>query len=157
MHPRAAEIIALLGLEPHPEGGLFRRIFCSAQVVLRPNGDKRPALTSICYLMVDGSAGLWHRVGSDEAWHYYEGAPVVLSVGTPEAESLATWQLGPLSAQMRPVHVVPAWHWQQARTLGEYSLVGCSVGPGFDFADFEMVEDPLSSLVDLRRSQSPHQ
>lgn len=142
MHPRAQAIIALLQLEAHPEGGRYRRAFCSTEVVQRiPTGEQRPALTSIFYLLIAGETSDWHRVASDEAWHHYEGAAVELCVCSPHGEDVTIHMLGPLSAQCSPLQVVPAHHWQRARPLGDYSLVGCSVGPGFDFADFSLARD----------------
>ena len=139
MNPRAREIIDQLQLTAHPEGGRYRRVFCSALEVVRDElGTRRPALTSIYYLLLAGETGRWHRVLSDEAWHFHEGAPLLLSICPPGATTLQQQRLGPLARDTEPLRVVPAGHWQQARTLGDYSLVACSVGPGFDFADFTL-------------------
>src|SRR5690606_30795225 len=104
----------------------------------------RPALTSIYFLLPGGACSRWHRVLSDEAWHLYEGDPLELYwAGDGDNFSDVTARLlGPIQtdgAAMRPVTVVPRNRWQAARSTGSYSLVGCSVGPGFDFADFELL------------------
>ena len=137
MHPRAAELIATLELAPHPEGGYFREIFRSQETV-QPQGTRPPraALTTIYFLLPAGAYSRWHKVLSDEVWHFYEGAPLELLCDSER------WVLGPvsLSAEQAPVRVIPAGAWQAARSLGEYTLVGCTVGPGFDFADFSLRE-----------------
>jgi predicted cupin superfamily sugar epimerase len=126
---RAEELIAQLGLQPHPEGGWYRQVYKSAERVTRQaDGADRSALTTIYFLLVEGTSSAWHRVDSDEVWHFYEGDPLELSTKT---ESVV------LDASNR-VHVIPAREWQSARPLGKYTLVGCTVGPGFEFEDFEM-------------------
>jgi predicted cupin superfamily sugar epimerase len=150
MHPRAAELIATLGLEPHPEGGWYREIHRSLLEV-KPGDDRseRPALTSIYFLLAEDEVSRWHRVGSDEAWHFHEGAVVELLIADPGIEHIVRQTLGPASDVDRPVRVVPAHSWQAARSTGAYSLVGCSVGPGFDFADFALLHDtpPLATKM----------
>jgi predicted cupin superfamily sugar epimerase len=139
---RAAELIATLGLAPHPEGGYFREIW-RAGLGVEP-GDRRgarSALTTIYFLLSAGAVSRWHRVRSDEVWHHYEGAPLELVLVRKEGQQLARVRLGPLSDGQAPVHCVPADTWQAARSLGAYTLVGCTVGPGFDFADFELLRD----------------
>ena len=140
--PRAKELIRLLDLEPHPEGGYYRRIYRSASRVLRvADGEERRALTSIYYLLPEGSLSRWHRVRSDEAWHYYEGEGLEL-LGFDETGAHPFRQiLAPLGQGGSPAHVVPAGWWQAARPLGAYALVGCTVGPGFEFADFTLFAD----------------
>jgi predicted cupin superfamily sugar epimerase len=142
MHPRAVELIRLLELQPHPEGGFYRRIHRSEGRVLRQtDGSERQALTSIYYLLTAGEVSRWHRVLADEAWHHYEGAPLDLFSFAADGGSAATHQLGPLQAGASPVHVVPAGWWQAARPFGDYALVGCTVGPGFEFEDFTLLAD----------------
>ncbi len=137
---RAAQLIETLGLQPHPEGGFYRQIFRSSIDVLPRDGrDGRPALTTIYFLLTAGGYSRWHRVRSDEVWHFYEGAPLDLWQISPDLERLDRIALGPLDEERRPAHVVPADHWQAARSTGAYTLVGCSVGPGFVFEDFEML------------------
>ena len=152
MHPRAAELIHLLDLEPHPEGGYYRRIHRSESRVLREaDGIGRRALTSIYYLLTEGSLSRWHRVCADEAWHHYEGAPLELLVFEADGSLTSSHRLGPLLEGDTPAYVVPAGWWQAARPLGAYSLVGCTVGPGFEFADFTLLAD----LPEEERPASP--
>ena len=141
MHPRARQLIASLDLQAHPEGGFYREVHRSALTVQRQDGATRPALTTIYFLIVAGAASQWHRVAADEIWHFYEGDPLELGIANPEATEITVVRLGPLAGDAQPVRVVPAGGWQAARSLGEYTLVGCSVGPGFDFADFSLLRD----------------
>ncbi|HEY0294198.1 MAG TPA: cupin domain-containing protein [Bordetella sp.] len=146
LHARARQLIAQLGLQPHPEGGHYREIFRSGlQVRRQPDGLARSALTSIFFLLPRGACSRWHRVAqADEAWHHYEGDPIALHVLLPGARQAETWLLGPLGAghpDALPARIVPANAWQAAQPLGDYALVGCSVGPGFEFADFAMARD----------------
>ena len=130
MHPRAQQLIATLGLEPHPEGGWYRQVFRSEERVTRHHdGAERRALTTIHFLLAEGTFSRWHRVQSDEAWHFYEGDPLELTIRDEPPVVL--------DAEHR-VHVVPARAWQTARPLGAYAFVGCTVAPGFVFEDFEM-------------------
>lgn len=143
MEPRADHLITSLGLTPHPEGGYYREIYRSSSHV-RPGDDRahRAALTTIYFLLPGGIVSRWHRVASDEVWHYYEGAPIELVTADAQFKQVDRIVLGPheeLTAA--PVHVVPAGEWQAARSMGGYSLAGCTVGPGFEFADFEMLKD----------------
>jgi uncharacterized protein len=140
MHPRAAELIERLRLEPHPEGGFFSQAFRSKRTVVPADGRPgRPALTAIHFLLVEGSVSRWHRLLSDEAWHHYEGAPVELFTAPAAGGPVERRLLGPLASGAEPLRVVPALSWQAARTIGSYSLVGCSVGPGFDYDDFMLL------------------
>ena len=138
---RAAGLVDTLGLAPHPEGGWYREVFRSTERVTRPDGTPRDALTTIYFLLVAGTHSRWHRVESDEVWHHYEGAPLELLVIEPPLASLRVIRLGPVRDDARPVHTVPAGWWQAARPTGDYTLVGCTVGPGFDFADFALLDD----------------
>jgi len=146
MHPRAAELITRLNLERHPEGGYYREIFRSADLVAPADGrGPRAALTTIYFLLTAGIVSRWHRVASDEVWHLYEGGPLeVLSVD-PSIRTSVRHQLEPRA----PVCTVAATHWQSARTLGDYALMGCTVGPGFDFADFTILADDAASATRL--------
>jgi len=139
MHPRASELIRRLGLEPHPEGGLFRRTY-QATLGVKPDDARgsRRALTAIYYLLVDRGISRWHRVASDEAWHWYEGAPLELFSVSADGV-ISSRNLGPLSDRSMTQHVVPAGAWQAARCGGDYTLVGCCVAPGFEFADFALL------------------
>ena len=150
MNPRAAQIAALLDLAPHPEGGRYREVHRSAQLVTRDDGAVRAALPTIYFLLAADERSQWHRVAADEAWHFQEGAILELDVATPDATRLHRQLLGPLADGVQPVHVVPAGYWQAARTRGEYSLVACSVGPGFDFADFVLARDLTGEPAAIR-------
>ncbi len=147
MDPRAAYLIESLGLTSHPEGGYFREIYRSTARVRPDDGrSDRAALTTIYFLLVEGMISGWHRVSSDEIWHYFEGAPIELVAADPEFNEVERRVLGPSTdVSATPVHVVRAGHWQAARPMGPYSLAGCTVGPGFEFADFEMLRDKLGS------------
>ena len=146
MHPRAAELITKLKLEPHPEGGYYREIFRSAGLVAPADGrGPRAALTTIYFLLPAGINSRWHRVASDEVWHLYEGGPLEVLVIDPPCSALASHKLEPHA----PVCTVAAAHWQAARTLGDYALTGCTVGPGFDFADFQILADDAAGAAGL--------
>ncbi len=150
MHPRAAELIAMLGLQPHPEGGFYREIFRSAATVRPADGrPSRAALTTIYFLLVAGTHSRWHRVASDEVWHLYEGGPLeLLELETPRSP-LRRHRLTQVG-DGAPVHTIPAGHWQAALPLGDFALVGCTVGPGFDFSDFVMMSDDPDAAAALR-------
>jgi predicted cupin superfamily sugar epimerase len=152
---RASELIRDLRLEPHPEGGWYRRVW-QADSGVEPQDDRgpRPALTAIYYLLTGGAVGRWHRVRSDELWHYYEGAPLELLRVPPDEFRLERLRLGPLGPEQEPLRGVPAGWWQAARSLGDYSLVGCTVGPGFEFADFELLSD-RPQIADALREALP--
>jgi predicted cupin superfamily sugar epimerase len=155
MDPRAEHLIASLGLIPHPEGGHFREVHRSASLV-QPQ-DARPArtaLTTIYFLLAQGEVSRWHRVGSDEAWHFYEGEALELFTASPDFGECTRRVLAPATDDVQPVHVVPAHHWQAARTTGGYTLVGCTVGPGFEFADFQLLRD-LPSEAERVRQKCP--
>jgi uncharacterized protein len=129
----ADDVIAALGLEPHPEGGRF------AQTWSEPAAPgERPASSAIQYLLRAGERSHWHRVDATEVWHHYAGAPLELRVSA-DGEGVATHILGPdLTAGERPQVVVPGGAWQAARSLGEWTLVGCTVAPAFTFDGFEL-------------------
>ena len=140
MDPRARQLIDTLALIPHPEGGWYRQVFKSDERVTRlSDGAERSALTTIYFLLVEGTYSAWHRVKSDEAWHFYEGHAIEVLT---RADEHAVPRVTTLDAEQR-MHVVRAHEWQAARTLGAYTLVACTVGPGFEFDDFEMKPGPL--------------
>lgn len=140
MHPRPLQLIETLALEPHPEGGWYRQIFKSGERVTRlADAADRSALTTIYFLLVEGTFSAWHRVTSDEVWHFYEGDPLELLTRDDERDAP---HITRLDADHR-VHVVRAREWQAARPLGAYTLVGCTVGPGFEFEDFELRPGPI--------------
>ena len=150
MHPRAAELIATLDLEPHPEGGFYREVFRSAsQVTPADHRGTRAALTTIYFLLPEGSVSRWHQVTSDEVWHLYEGGPLELLELSASGHDLTRHRLGAVGDGGAPVCTIRAGNWQAARPLASYALVGCTVGPGFDFADFRLLSDnrELSTTV----------
>lgn len=151
MHPRAADLIATLQLVPHPEGGYYREIHRARQRV-QPLDDRseRSAMTTIYFLLTSGDVSRWHRVASDEAWHFHEGDPLELFTLDEQGNGSERYVVGPMGTTARPIHVVTAGTWQAARTTGSYTLVGCTVGPGFDFADFEMLRDRTAEAHGLR-------
>ena len=130
----ATEIIAALELQPHPEGGHYRETYRHA-----PADGSRGAMTAIYYLLAVGDVSAWHRVNdADEIWHYYAGAPLVLTL-SPNGHDAESYHLGPdISRAQKPQVVVPAGCWQTAESLGAWTLVGCTVGPAFSFDGFEM-------------------
>ncbi len=149
MHPRAAELAGLLDLQPHPEGGHFREVFRSLNVVRPADGrGDRSALTAIYFLLSAGEFSRWHRLASDEVWHHYEGEPLELFVLDGGLERCERRLLG---AGRGPVAAVPSGCWQAARPAGAYALAGCSVGPGFDFADFRLMADDPAAAEAVRR------
>lgn len=128
----AADIIAKLGLKPHPEGGHYRETFRDSRLI-----DGRAASTAILFLLARGERSHWHRVDAVEIWHYHAGAPLKLSIaGDDGAENI---QLGgDISAGEIPQATVPARAWQAAESLGDWTLCGCTVAPGFEFSGFEL-------------------
>lgn len=127
------QIIARLNLAPHPEGGHYR------QTWIADGAEGRAAGTCIYFLLKTGEVSHWHRVDAVEIWHYYAGAPLILSMAETEAGPAHDHLLGPdLAAGQAPQIIVPAHHWQGARTTGAYTLVGCTVSPGFQFSGFEL-------------------
>jgi predicted cupin superfamily sugar epimerase len=130
----AAEVIRLLDLKPHPEGGHFRETFRDPQIT---NG--RAASTAIYFLLARGERSRWHRVDAAELWHHYAGAPLILETAAGQDGPIHRVTLGPdLAADERPQGIVPAGHWQAAESGGDWTLVGCTVAPGFEFAAFEI-------------------
>ncbi|HEX6611659.1 MAG TPA: cupin domain-containing protein [Hyphomicrobiaceae bacterium] len=132
----AGDIIRLLDLQPHPEGGHFRETFRDP----RTDADGRSASTAIYFLLKAGEVSRWHRVDAAEVWHWYAGAPLELSIAEND-RIIAKLTLGSgLGDGQRPQAVVPARHWQSARSLGAWTLVGCTVAPGFEFSRFELAD-----------------
>jgi predicted cupin superfamily sugar epimerase len=131
--PTAAEIIARLNLKPHPEGGHFRETFRDP----RADAGGRSFSTAIYFLLARGERSHWHRIDAAELWHYYAGSPLTLEIA--DGDSRRAIRLGPdLAAGEVPQAIVPAQAWQAAESSGDWTLAGCSVAPGFDFAKFEL-------------------
>lgn len=152
MHHRATELLHALDLRPHPEGGHYREVYRSH---LRVRPDRAPAdrdaLTTIYFLLAAGEQSRWHRVESDEAWHFYEGDPLELFWLDPAGTRCHRALLGPVGGGAEPVHVVPAGCWQAARPTGAFTLVGCTVGPGFEFEDFALLDAHPETAERIRR------
>lgn len=130
----AAEVIRLLDLRPHPEGGHFRETFRDTH-----SEGGRAASTAIYFLLARGERSHWHRVDAAELWHYHAGAPLVLEIAAGAEGPIRRLTLGTdLAAGERPQGIVPAYHWQAAESLGDWTLVSCTVAPGFEFAHFEL-------------------
>lgn len=154
---RPEALVRHLSLRPHPEGGWYSEVFRSRHLVTPSDRrGQRAALTTIYFLLASGQQSRWHHVTSDEACHFYEGAPLELWTVDPAFERLERILLGPYAPDpshtgptTRPVHVVPAGYWQASRPTGDYTLTGCSVAPGFDFADFSMLSDDSAAAARL--------
>ena len=130
----ARDVIVRLGLQPHPEGGHYRETFRDTAV----DETGRARSTAILFLLDVGEVSEWHRVDATEIWHWHAGAPLVLTT-SPNGHDAAARHLGPdLAAGQMPQLAVPPGHWQTATSLGAWTLVGCTVAPGFRFEGFEM-------------------
>lgn len=145
----AAAIIAALGLEPHPEGGWYRETFRDSL------GGARGHSTAIYFLLEEGKRSAWHRVrDATEIWHHYAGAPLRLEISA-DMEQFEERLLGKeIGGGERPQHVVPAGWWQRAESLGAWTLVGCTVAPGFEFAAFEMLDESYTPVMPVSVSRS---
>ena len=148
MHPlTAADMIARLELRPHPEGGHYRETFRDTRA--DPQG--RAASTAIYFLLARGERSQWHRIDAVEIWHFYAGSPLTLRIAH-EGCAPHTVRLGPdVASGERPQAIVPAAAWQTAESCGDWTLVGCTVAPGFEFASFELAgagwEPPQSPCI----------
>ena len=130
----ADDIIVQLNLAPHPEGGFYRQTWAA-------ENDGRPTGTCIYFLLKDGEASHWHKVDTTEIWHYYAGAPLILSISDTDEGPAVDHILGPdLAAGQAPQGIVPTDAWQAARTTGDWTLVGCTVSPGFQFEGFTLAK-----------------
>jgi predicted cupin superfamily sugar epimerase len=128
----AADVIRLLALTPHPEGGHYRETFRDTRTV-----DGRAISTAIYFLLARGERSAWHRIDAVEVWHHYAGAPLALSIAG--ADGTCVVRLGSdVAAGEQPQAIVPAGTWQAAESLGGWTLVGCTVAPGFEFIGFEL-------------------
>jgi len=157
MQPERAqsdELIRHLGLAPHPEGGWYRELYRSSRQVVTAQRT-RSALTSIYYLLQQHQISHWHCVSADEIWHFYAGAPLELFAYDADRAELVRHLLSAPGSGGEPVGVIPAGVWQAARCLGDYALMGCSVGPGFEFADFRLVASLPGHAPHFTRTLSP--
>jgi len=132
----AADIVGLLDLAPHPEGGHFRETFRDPA-----RAGQRGASTAIYFLLAAGERSRWHRVDAAEVWHFYAGAPLRLTLSTDGSSTEVLTVGADLGAGERPQAVVPKFCWQMAESLGAWTLVGCTVAPAFEFAGFELARD----------------
>ncbi|KIC48956.1 cupin domain-containing protein [Tateyamaria sp. ANG-S1] len=130
----ADDIIAHLHLQPHPEGGHYRQTWV-AENAGRPTG------TCIYFLLKAGEASHWHKVDATEIWLYHAGAPLILSMSASEETPAKDHLLTPDLTQGAPQLIVPEHHWQAARTTGDYTLVSCTVSPGFQFEGFTLAPE----------------
>lgn len=136
MHPRAKQLIQTIGLQDHPEGGFYREVYRSPNKVYSSQVNaERNTGTEIYFLLCEGQVSRFHTVGHDEFWHFFEGDPLRLISG--EEDDLREELLSPMHMHFQTC--VKAKAWQAAETTGAYSLVGCTVAPGFDFADFRLL------------------
>jgi hypothetical protein len=138
-------LIARFNLKPHPEGGYYSEVYRSSDKVSSPrHGQARNSLTHIYFLLERGQISRFHRVRHDEVWNFYAGAPLRLilieSTQTMQLEQQYQTHQQIIGTDKSYVHVIPAEHWQAAETTGDYSFVGCSVAPGFDFDDFSFMQ-----------------
>jgi uncharacterized protein len=131
--PTADDIIARLDLKPHPEGGNYRETFRDS----RTDADGRSRSTAIYFLLARGERSHWHRIDAVEIWHYYAGSPLSLKIADDHGQW--SFRLGPdVAAGEQPQAIVPPDVWQAAESTGDWTLVGCTVAPGFEFAKFEL-------------------
>lgn len=130
----AQEIIAHLGLSPHPEGGHYRETW-SAENQGRPSG------TCIYFLLAEDEASHWHRVDATEIWLYHAGAPLILSMSATDDSPATDHVLSPDLTSGEPQLIVPKNHWQAAKTTGAFTLVSCAVSPGFQFSGFTLASE----------------
>lgn len=159
MHPRVDELVRRLELALHPEGGWFRETFRSTLAVDPRDGrPARSALTGIYCLFARGQHSAWHVVDSDEIWTHLEGGPLRLWTYDPARVAISSVLLGPFAAageegeaECEPQRAVPAGVWQAAEPLGDYALGACFVGPGFDFADFRMLDSVPGARGEIQR------
>jgi len=134
----ADEIISSLNLKPHPEGGYYKEMFRDNETF---GTAERSFSTAIYFLLKAGRGSHWHAVDAVEIWHYYQGAPLKLDIAAPSGP-LETQILGSeLGTGARPQIVIPRGYWQRARSLGDYTLMGCTVAPGFEFSGFTLAPE----------------
>jgi uncharacterized protein len=140
MTTRSQELVRLLELARHPEGGFYRELFRSTlQVAPQDGRPLRAAVTGIYYLLAGDQISRWHRIACDEIWHLCEGGPLELLVAPPNLRTVDSRRLDRAAIDAGPVAVVPANWWQAARPIGPYALVGCTVAPGVTSADFQLL------------------
>jgi len=143
------QLIDTLQLSPHPEGGYYREVYCSEKTVTSPvHGKIRHAMTDIYFLLMAGQKSRFHRIVHDEIWHFYQGAPLTLIEINSDTFEMSKVTLGDTDIKLK--HLIKGGNWQSAYSNGDYSLVGCTVAPGFTFSDFSFLTDndlTLESIV----------
>lgn len=143
---RVETLIKEMGMLPHPEGGFFKETFRSDSLLQSPiNGEPRNSLTDIYFLLAAGQISRFHKVLHDEVWHFYEGTPLTLIEMDPDSLEVSKVMLGNTADTLRYKHCIKGGRWQAALSTGDYSLAGCTVAPGFDFADFQFLKDDVST------------
>lgn len=146
--PTAADVVRMLDLKPHPEGGHYRETFRD-----EPGADGRSRSTAIYFLLAADEVSHWHRIDAVETWHWYAGGPLALTVCENGHDAWCVHLGNELGLGRRPQAIVPAGAWQTAVSLGAWTLVGCTVAPGFEFAGFELAPpdwtpSPRASRID---------
>ncbi len=134
----AAEIIKHLNLTRHPEGGWYRQTWAGQSDDTRPDRHARPCGTCIYFLLARDEVSHWHKVDATEIWLYHSGAPLILSLSATDTGPAIDHLLGPDLSAGAPQIIVPPHHWQGARSTGEWTLVSCTVSPGFEFSGFTL-------------------
>ncbi len=147
MQDKIQSLVTQLGLLPHPEGGYYKEVYRSEEVIpasalAEKYEGERNCCTSIYFMLTSTAFSAFHRIAQDEIWHFYQGAPIDLHLLSPEGEHTLIKLGHNFLAGEVPQAVVPAGYWFGAEVAGEnnFSLVGCTVSPGFDFRDFELAE-----------------
>ncbi len=143
-------------LQPHPEGGSYRRVFCSEVTVRRASGDERPAVSHIYFELQENESSALHRVENDEIWNLYQGAGVILYLWDGTGSAVVRRELSVVSGCY--CQLIPAGYWQAAQPLSGRVLVGCSVAPAFEFTDFSLLrhDTELAELFSRNNPQLQH-
>lgn len=139
MENEITAIVNHLQLQPHPEGGFYKETYrCESQTQQIHSNANRSACTAIYFMLTEGNFSAFHRIKSDEIWHFYSGSPIHLHTLSPEGHYQEIIIGADLSQNQHPQYIVPANYWFASEVKSNYALCGCTVSPGFDFADFEM-------------------
>jgi uncharacterized protein len=150
----AQTLIQKLQLLPHPEGGHYRELFRSSEKIGFKER-KRAALTTIYFLLEENECSRWHWVDADEVWHFYEGSTLQLFLMPPDFSAIKIIELGEVSENRNPVFTIPAGWWQAARSIGDYTLCGCTVAPAFEFEGFRFLTEAEKEKVKDKFSLFP--
>lgn len=140
---RIKYLVRSLRMTPHPEGGFYKEVYrCRNKVTI--GAKLRCAATDIYFLLIRGQVSRFHRIASDEIWHFYEGGPLEMTEVAAGTLKESKTTIGNTGKVLRYKHLIKAGNWQAARPLGRYTLVGCTVAPGFEFEDFELLKNNRS-------------